>query len=63
MTDDMTNLRARGESADANLLREMIDFAAERAFEMEVGAATGAAVGEKSPLRTAPRNGDRDCPA
>lgn len=52
MTDDMRNLRALFEkSADADVLREMIGFAAERLMEMEVGAATGAAYGEKSPLR------------
>ena len=61
MTDDMMNLRALVEkSADADLLREMIGFAAERLKELEVGAATGAAYGEKSPLRTAERNGYRD---
>jgi len=61
MTDDMMNLRALVEkSADADLLREMIGFAAEKLMEMEVGAATGAGYGEKSPLRTAQRNGYRD---
>jgi len=61
MTGDMMNLRALVEkSADADLLREMIGFAAEKLMEMEVGAATGAAYGEKSPLRTAQRNGCRD---
>src|SRR5690606_6354827 len=61
MTDDMMNLRALVEkSADADLLREMIGFAAERLMEMEVGAATGASWGEKLPLRTAQRNGYRD---
>jgi transposase-like protein len=58
---DMMNLRALVEKTpDADLLREMIGFAAERFMEMEVGAAAGATYGEKPPLRTAQRNGYRD---
>lgn len=61
MTTDMTNFRDLVEKApDADLLREMIGFAAERLMELEVGAATGAAYGEKDPARRAQRNGYRD---
>lgn len=61
MTDDMMNLRSLVEkSADADLLREMIGFAAEKLMELEVGAKTGAGYGEKNALRLAQRNGYRD---
>jgi putative transposase len=58
MTDATMTLKTLIEKTpDADLLREMIGFAAERLMEMEVGAATGAGYGEKSPLRLAQRNG------
>ncbi len=61
MTDAMMNLRALVEkSPDADLLREMIGFAAEPLMELEVGAATDGGYGEKNPLRTTQRNGYRE---
>jgi putative transposase len=61
MTDDMMNLRALLEkSADADLLREMIGFAAQRLMELDVEGLTGAAHGARDPERINHRNGYRD---
>jgi putative transposase len=61
MTEDMIALRGLMEkSADADLLREMIGYGAQRLMELEVGGLTGAAHGEKSAGRLVQRNGYRD---
>jgi putative transposase len=61
MTDTMMQLQSLLEkTSDADVVREMIDFAAHRLMEMDVGALTGADHGEKSPLRLVQRNGYRD---
>ena len=61
MNDEMMNLRALVEKTpDADLLREMIGFAAQRLVELEVESLTGAGYGEKTPERLVQRNGYRD---
>ena len=59
--NDMMTLRAPLEkSSDADLLREMIGFTAERLMAVEVEGLTGAAHGERSPDRLTHRNGYRE---
>jgi transposase-like protein len=47
-------------SPDADLLREMVGFAAQRLTELEVETLTGAAHGARDPDRINHRNGYRD---
>jgi len=59
--NDMMTLRTLLEkSSDADLLREMIGFTAERLMALEVEGLTGAAHGERTPDRITQRNGYRD---
>src|SRR2546430_11610745 len=61
MTDEVMRLRALLEkSSDADLLREMIGFAAHRLMELEVENLTGAPHGERSADRITHRNGYRE---
>ena len=61
MTDDrMALLELIEKSADADLVREMLGFAAGRLMEAEVQACTGAAHGARDPGRQVQRNGYRE---
>jgi putative transposase len=61
MTDEIMTLRTLLEkSSDADLLREMIGFTAQRLMALEVEGLTGAAHGERNPDRITHRNGYRD---
>ena len=61
MTDEIMTLRTLLEkSSDADLLREMIGFTAQRLMELEVEGKTGAGYGEKNAERLVQRNGYRD---
>jgi transposase-like protein len=58
MTDDTMSLRSLLEkTADAEFLREMIGFSAQRLMEMEVETLTGAPRGARTPDRLTHRNG------
>src|SRR5260370_35160533 len=61
MSEEMMSLgRVVEKSSDADLLREMIGFTAQRLMELEIEGLTGAAHGERSPERINQRNGYRD---
>jgi transposase-like protein len=61
LTNEMMSLYAMIENTEnADILRDMIGFTAERLMELEVENKTGASYGEKSRERLAQRNGYRD---
>jgi transposase-like protein len=61
MTDErMALIELIEKSADADLVREMLAFAAERLMAMEVDMLTGAPAGVRSPERLNHRNGYRE---
>ena len=60
--DALSWLRKQVESADTDLLREMVKVFAERLMGAEIDALCGADYGERSPERTNRRNGYRERP-
>src|ERR671911_2369277 len=61
MTDDrLALLELIEKSADTDLVRDMLGFAAERLMEAEVQARTGVAHGVRDPARQVQRNGYRE---
>ena len=63
MTIDKIALRELlKKGSDADLLREMIGFVAERLMALDVEGLCGAGHGERTPARTNQRNGFRDRP-
>jgi len=61
MTDDrMALIELIEKGVDADLVRELLAFAAERMMELEVEAKTGAALGARSAARCTHRNGYRE---
>ncbi|MGE7156778.1 IS256 family transposase [Methylorubrum rhodesianum] len=61
MTDDrMTLIELIEKGADADLVRDLLAFAAKRMMDLEVEARTGAPAGARSPDRLTHRNGYRE---
>ena len=61
MTDErMALIELIEKGADADLIRDMLAFAAERLMSLEVEALTGAPAGVRSPERLTHRNGYRE---
>ncbi len=60
--DALSWLRKQVESADTDLLREMVKVFAERLMGAEIDALCGADYGERSPEPTNRRNGYREAP-
>ena len=57
MTDDMIALQTLlAKQLDADIVREMLGFAAQRLVDLEVEGKTGAALGERNPDRLTHRN-------